>query len=250
MGEVAGPLWEALQWFASRPPASLHETDQAAWRAIYDKVDAISNLTNFDFDAAFVAPTLLTEVRAALNRAGRPELADEAIGAGRPYVEAFSPAVAMFGGVNPNLTRSDVDALCQAIAETAGGSDSKLLRELVHSIGGGLGIPYAEGYSLAEMFLTDLDLPGRLDWIDIRDVVRRLGVEVDEITLQSDSIRGVAIAGEDFEPRILLNTASVFNQSENGKRFTIAHELCHVLHDRSRARRVRAHKRAMGRAQS
>jgi Zn-dependent peptidase ImmA (M78 family) len=234
--EVAAPLWEALQWFASRPPASLDETDRGAWRALCGKIGVIPTLTNFDFDAAFVAPTLLKEVREAMTRAGRPELVDEAICAGRPYVETFSPAVAMFGGINPNLTRADISALCGAIVETAGGSDSRRLRELVHS--NGPGVPYAEGYSLAEMLLADLDLPGRSGWIDIRDVVRRFEIEVHEITLHSDSISGVAIAGEDFKPSILVNTTSVFNQGENGKRFTIAHELCHVLHDRNRARRV------------
>ena len=29
-----------------------------------------------------------------------------------------------------------------------------------------------------------------------------------------------------------------FNSNDSGKRFTIAHELCHVLFDRTRARRV------------
>lgn len=59
-----------------------------------------------------------------------------------------------------------------------------------------------------------------------------------EITLETDSIRGGAVAGEGFSPRIAINRTHYFNDNESGRRFTIAHELCHVLFDRTRARRV------------
>ncbi len=145
----------------------------------------------------------------------------------------------MFGGVNPNLRHADIEALCGLLATRAGGSDSEVLRRLVDAGDeSSIGVPYAEGYGFAEMFLADLDLPGRADWVDIRDVARRLEIEVVEEDLQTDSIRGVALAGKGFTPTILVNASSVFNLNENGKRFTIAHGLRHVLHDRSRARRV------------
>ena len=41
-----------------------------------------------------------------------------------------------------------------------------------------------------------------------------------------------------FAPAIIVNSTSVYNVNENGKRFTIAHELCHILHDQTRARRI------------
>ena len=37
---------------------------------------------------------------------------------------------------------------------------------------------------------------------------------------------------------IVLNLTSAFNLNSGGRRFTIAHELCHIVHDRGRARRV------------
>ena len=47
--------------------------------------------------------------------------------------------------------------------------------------------------------------------------------------------RGVALAGENLQATILVNTEHVRN-SANGRRFTLAHELCHILFDRNRAR--------------
>lgn len=56
--------------------------------------------------------------------------------------------------------------------------------------------------------------------------------------METGSIRGAAVAGEGFSPRIFVNRTHHFNQNESGRRFTIAHELCHVLFDRTRARRL------------
>ena len=50
--------------------------------------------------------------------------------------------------------------------------------------------------------------------------------------------RGAAIAGDDLAPIIVINTDHPMNRAESGRRFTMAHELCHLLHDRDRARRV------------
>src|SRR5208337_4568520 len=149
VAEVGDPLWRALQWVASQPPSSLDERDQRAWSSLCDKIISITRLTDFDLDAAFVAPNLLVEVREALARIGRSDLATEALQHSRPFVETFSPAVAMFGGVNPNLTPSDVGALCEVLARTAGGYDGEQLRRLVYDADGGSpGVPYAEGYGL------------------------------------------------------------------------------------------------------
>ena len=69
-------------------------------------------------------------------------------------------------------------------------------------------------------------------------MIGRLGIEVRQTQLSTDTIRGVALAGGGFGPTILLNTASIYNAAEDGRRFTLAHELCHILFDRTRARRV------------
>jgi len=57
-------------------------------------------------------------------------------------------------------------------------------------------------------------------------------VAVSLVEMEDGELRGVALAGPDLRPIILVNTRHPKNQHESGRRFTIAHELCHVLHDR------------------
>jgi Zn-dependent peptidase ImmA (M78 family) len=125
------------------------------------------------------------------------------------------------------------------LADRSSGHDANALAALVKlNRDVPLGIPHQDGYSFAEDFLSEIGLPDQRDWIDVRAIVKDLGIEVLEDALETDSIRGVALAGSDFSPTILINTTSVYNTSEYGKRFTLAHELCHIIFDRTRARRV------------
>lgn len=236
--EVAGPLWEVLGWAASQPPA-LDEGDHASWHALADKIDHIPSLGSESLDRAYVEGRILELVRASLERIGRAELIEESVTPHKPYVSEMSPAVAMFGGVSPRLGVGDVDRLCGLLAARAGGGDGVALRDFVSAKGNApLGVPHEDGYSLADDFLETLGLPGDHEFIDVRRIASDLGIEVLEEALETDTIRGVALAGQGFSPTVLLNTTSPFNLNEFGRRYTLAHELCHVLHDRSRARRV------------
>ena len=89
-----------------------------------------------------------------------------------------------------------------------------------------------------DFVLEDVAHPPADDFVDVRAMCSRLGVDIQETELETESIRGAAIAGDGFSPRIVVNRTHHFNQNEPGKRFTIAHELCHVLFDRTRARRL------------
>lgn len=236
--DVATPLWEALTWVASQPPR-LEEIDREVWRALSQKIEQIAQIKNNVLDRAYVDQRILDLVRASLERLGRPELISEDVSASRPFVRELSPAVAMFGGVSPRLGPDDVDCLCRLLADRSSGHDADALAALVRSNRNvPLGIPHQDGYSFAEDLLSEIGQPGGGDWIDVRSVVKDLGIEVLEDALETDSIRGVALAGTDFSPTILINTTSAYNTSEYGKRFTLAHELCHVIFDRTRARRV------------
>jgi len=236
--EVATPLWEVLAWVASEPP-KLDNDDHASWRALSDRIEHIPALGAMALDRAYVDEHILALVRTSLDSIGHLELMAEDVPASQPFVRELLPAVAMFGGVSPNLERNDVDALCRLLVDRSSGCDGARLASLVASNNEmPLGVPHEDGYSFAEDFLGEMGLPGDEDWIDIRAIVQDLGIEVLERGLETDSIRGVALAGRKFGPTILINTTSPFNASEYGKRFTIAHELCHIIFDRTRARRV------------
>lgn len=94
------------------------------------------------------------------------------------------------------------------------------------------------GYELAEELLAEEGLPGSNRVVDVQALVRALGIKINSLGLASSSIRGVALAGSGYRPAILLNLTSPYNISPGGRRFTLAHELCHILNDRSRAKRL------------
>ncbi|MGA2127769.1 MAG: ImmA/IrrE family metallo-endopeptidase [Xanthobacteraceae bacterium] len=241
--DVAAPLWEALLWTVDNPPP-LEASFREDWEDLCRKVDSIKHLGPRDFESAVIAEELLSRVCASFARIHEEEFLDEGLHPGRPFIDVFSPAVAMFGGVRPELSNEDVDALRDALVSAKGGEDSPGLRALVRDrrhlpIGG---VPHEDGYKFAEDTLDDIEndfgdvaLAG---FVDIRAICERLEIEIDEKELTTDSIRGVALAGEGFRPKIIVNLTSVFNRNEDGKRFTIAHEVCHILFDRSRARRI------------
>ena len=243
VAEVAEPLWEALQWCASEPPTHLPEHDRQTWRALCQKIELHSW---FDERRARQDPMLTSGFFARSDRRwsvrGVPNLLEEDVGPGHPFVETFSPAVAMFGGVNPNLTQpiSTLFAACsrgpsgEAIARRSRASWKSTQRAQSAFL-------MLRDTALPRSFSDEIKLPGAETWIDIRNVVHGLQVEIKERELRTDSIRGVALAGAGFRPTIVVNSKSIFNVNEYGKRFTIAHELCHILFDRARARRVDAY---------
>ena len=62
-----------------------------------------------------------------------------------------------------------------------------------------------------------------------------LGVAVRDVDLGEQGPRGVALAGRDLRATILVNRDNLKNRFR-GRRFTLAHELCHILFDQGRAR--------------
>jgi Zn-dependent peptidase ImmA (M78 family) len=236
--DVAVPLWEALVWAASRPP-HLERSDLVAWKELAEKIESLPRLPEAAFERAYAPETVLSWVADVLRCAARPELLKGDISPKAPFVAELSPAVAMFGGVSPNLGHRDIEFLCAKLIGRQGlAEDVRLSRLVADRRAAPLGVPHRDGYEFAADFIDETGLLSDIAWIDVRDIADRFGIEISEHMLETETIRGVAIAGEGFGPSILINTRSFFNANEDGKRFTIAHELCHILHDRTRARRV------------
>ena len=238
--EVAETLWSTLQWAVSHPPDSPAEyLDNIA--ALENKVESLRHIDESALARAHVSPNILLTARTTFTESDWPDLFQNAGAVNDSsvsYMAEFPPAVAMFGGVSPQLGNSDVECLCQVLAEGHGGTDSAELAALVANRQGvRLGVPYNDAARFAADLCEDMALDNGV-FVDVRAICKRLEIEIQEISLDTDTIRGVALAGHDFSPRIVVNLKHYFNQNESGRRFTIAHELCHVLFDRTRARRV------------
>jgi Zn-dependent peptidase ImmA (M78 family) len=238
--EVAQPLWQLLHWVSAKPPALETPDHQADWEALATKIDALEHLAPECLSAAAIAEKLLARVQASFHAMGREDLLASKVGSAAPFVREQAPAVAMFGGLSVDLSDADIAALRDALIAAINGGTPDQLSPLVVNVPL-RDTPWQSGYDLAEDLLDRLEagmMPPPAAFVDIRSICRDLGIGIEEKLLDTDSIRGVALAGIAFAPSILVNTRSAYNRNEQGRRFTIAHELCHILHDQSRARRL------------
>lgn len=236
IADVAGPLWEALAWAVSCPPI-LDARDRDSLVDLERMIDDLAKLPTATLEAAYLPPELFQKVGEARAEQG---LQDSSVRVNAvPAIARIDDAVLMFGGVNPDVNPSDTRELMSLLALQLNGNDSSALSELVNtSIGAPLSAPFEEGYELAEELREAIETPGNASAVDIEAIVERLGIKVISKGLCTATIRGVAIAGDGYAPAILVNMASLYNATDAGRRFTLAHELFHVLYDREHARRI------------
>jgi Zn-dependent peptidase ImmA (M78 family) len=158
------------------------------------------------------------------------------------FVPGTPQAAMLFGSASPTITDHDVIQISRILintyslgAATRGEDLERLRTELVGALTGGR--PWEQGYSLAAAALEELgiDTSGA---VDVRRIVGRLGITVDAVSLSDGGIRALTLAGPDHVPSMYLNDRYVDGTSEPVQRFSIAHELCHLLLDADRARRL------------
>ena len=144
-------------------------------------------------------------------------------------------AALMFGTVSPEIVAEDVVTLANLLTSLSDstGDPKQLLPHIRHEPLKTMHDPWDQGYELAESFLNDLHLPKNFDKsIDIEQIINSLGISSGQIELSDISIRGIAIAGSRHRPSVEINIKHDANQFPSGRRFSFAHELCHILYDR------------------
>lgn len=156
-------------------------------------------------------------------------------------VEGSCHAALMFGTMAPNVTRSDVMVLAESLLRLTspdGDPEPMARRCRAEPIGDSPELPWQQGYGLAEELHDDLDGCLGGEPVDVMAILGHLGVDVAEASLSDESIRGVAIAGPRHRSGIVWNRNNHFNADPRGRRFTLAHELCHLLFDRNVGQRL------------
>jgi Zn-dependent peptidase ImmA (M78 family) len=236
ISDVAEPLWEALAWVVSTTDV-LKEEDRNSIARLDRRIAELANLSMPRLEASYLPSPLfehLTQVRKQ-----RSLLDDSVLMPSVPAIDCLDDAVLMFGGVSPDIGVQDIQTITDLLVSQSGGSESPDLVKLVdESIGAPLTAPFEEGYDLAEQLLEELALPGDAVAVDVHALLLTLNVKVVYEALGTSTIRGVALAGTRYAPAILVNRTSRYNETEPCRRFTLAHELCHILYDRSRAQRI------------
>ena len=90
-------------------------------------------------------------------------------------------------------------------------------------------------YMLALDILDESDPAPNAPKTQLERLLLDLGVQWKTVRLGEFGPRGVAMAGPDVVPTILVNQDHIANEGR-GMRFTLAHELCHILFDREKAK--------------
>jgi hypothetical protein len=149
---------------------------------------------------------------------------------------APAPAL-LFGSASPTVTHQDAEVLAEALLHSGrdGGEEiSKRLGDIELPLAAGLGFtPGEEGSYLGEAahkaLLTELEIE---EYVDIAALLSALGVRVDQIDLQDRDTRAVCLLARGLAPQILLNRNYRRGLDEPVLRFSMAHELGHLLLDR------------------
>lgn len=167
-----------------------------------------------------------------------------------PFIERKSSKLAiyeapqvslMFGSVAPEISDTDIDRLIQLLkAIPHPFTENELLQQLIcdEPIEFEFEGPWHSGYQLAEKLLHALP-PSCLTGfsVDLENLYGELGVQITTVELDDKSIRAVAIAGENCQPTVAIN-GQFTHQHWKPRQFTLAHELCHLLHDRTHGVRL------------
>lgn len=234
---VAKPLWQFLAWALESAPV-VEKNDQAIVAELKARFTSLDKISVIQMEQAYIEK----KIQQLLERA-RESVAirkDETRAQNFPAITSMDSAVLMFGGLNVDIKECDVKQLVEFLASRQRiPGDSPKLSHLVHNPEHeGWSPPHEEGYRLAEDCRDDLGIKPEQVSVDMMAVLQQLEIDVVDQSLETNTIRGVAVAGEGFSPAILVNKTSFYNQNKGGRRFTLAHELCHILYDRTRARKL------------
>ena len=137
-------------------------------------------------------------------------------------------AIAMYGSLSPDISEGDVENLTRLLElRVNGGPGAEFNTMEFEAISSK---SWDQGYELASHARESLNLGD--ERIDPAAILEDLGVKRQEIELSDAKVRAVAICGDGLQPVVAINQSCINNKSDQGLRFTLAHELCHLLIDR------------------
>jgi hypothetical protein len=231
---VATPLWRFMEW-ALRTAHVETAADRSALETLKRRFNGLKQTPLSELELAHLRTGVQALFRQAKQAVGLQGSSVRVQGI--PAIETLDHAVLMFGGLSPSIGSQDAGQLLRFLDQHRHGEETAALMALVDDRRSNLAVaPYHEGYELGEDVRDELGIPAAERDVNVRRCLRDLGITVEEVTLESDSVRGVAIAGPGYSPAILVNMTSRFNKTWEGRSFTLAHELCHILFDRTRAK--------------
>ncbi len=232
--DVGQALCAAIDWFLTQPTIVIRpwfDTVAQTWRTIEDHRFGLEPLYWY-LDSQAEAGPLSTKLFLGLDTLGKehPVLT-------KSWLGTLAPEIAMFGDLTPQISQeAAVTLLTEYYNAVSDDQESEALLELVQEDPAWASTsPFETGYSLALDVLDEADPDPTAPWTNLEGLLESLAISVRNVELGELGPRGVALAGVGLRPTILVNLEHPMNRGL-GRRFTEAHELCHILFDRYRAR--------------
>ncbi|WP_419944347.1 ImmA/IrrE family metallo-endopeptidase [Candidatus Poriferisodalis sp.] len=145
-----------------------------------------------------------------------------------------SLAPLLFGSASPTITEDDAVSLATLLLESYEESPDDGLADLVCDEPIDVTQrPWQQGYDLAEELLDELGSEFAASSSSLNAWLADWRIRVGEITLDDPELRAVSFVSAHHAPRIVVNRSHWSARMPQARRFTLAHELCHLLHDRS-----------------
>ena len=246
---VANALFEVLsegaKWLAARRPES-QRVD-----ALVKATAQLSAARRTDERVAWLAglgatPAQIIDrwrsVAARAKRSASREAFDQTFGVsreGRLVLGGTCEAALLFGSASPTISEEDAFRLANLLLDRFQAEASDKLREFArYEPVTPETPPWEQGYELAEELLDGASELLLRDLVDIEGFLSAHEVMIQEAELSDRSIRAVSFVSPHHPPTIAINTASRYFSSSHATRFTLAHELCHLLFDRSQGSRL------------
>ncbi|MFN3677573.1 MAG: ImmA/IrrE family metallo-endopeptidase [Sphingomonas pseudosanguinis] len=231
---VGEALSAAIDWFLEQPSVARAPWSgevRETWRSIAEGQSDLEPL-HWYLDSQPKAGPLSNKLFAGL----------DVLGKARPVIEGawlgiLAPEIAMFGDLTPQISQeAAVTLLTEFYNAKTQDREPENLSELVHDDPAWTSAsPFEAGYALALDVLDEADPDPDAPRTELEDLLHGLSICVRNVELGEQGPRGVALAGSGLRPTILVNLDHPMNRGL-GRRFTEAHELCHILFDRQRAR--------------
>lgn len=152
----------------------------------------------------------------------------------RDFDDRIPAAILMFGSCSPTILQDDIDIILENISK---GNESSELTNFVFSTPfSSSERPYESGYTFAQNFIDLYPIEG--DFVDIEAILAHFSINIVTAEFYDRTMRGLALAGEGLLPTIFVNTAHPNNATDQGRRYSLSHEFCHLLHDRQYGQEV------------
>lgn len=148
-------------------------------------------------------------------------------------------AALLFGSANPELTAEDALTLAQLLIDNYDTEPSRTIERFVRHEPPVAGVePWESAYELAEQLHENLADSAEGLAVNVEDILRRLDVVQEKLDLNDRMTRAVSFASPNHRAVVALNANSFHYDSLESRRFTLAHELCHLLFDRDHGVRL------------